>query len=131
MEYLGIWEKVYNPTFNYVEFDIIKSKAGLNNFRISVKELIKTNIMQQAIEEIKMQYPDEWLVLGNPVMDSYGQQALAGEVICHGGDKREVARRAHQLVEQYDSTIAFFNKTTVGSTRAVLASIRPLQPINQ
>ena len=44
LEYLGIWEKVYNPTFNYGEFAIIKSKSGLNNFKISVKEFAeKTN----------------------------------------------------------------------------------------
>jgi len=28
VEYLGIWENVYNPNFNYVEFDIIKNMAG-------------------------------------------------------------------------------------------------------
>jgi len=38
LEYLGIWESVNNPDFNYGEFAIIKSKAGLNNFKISVKE---------------------------------------------------------------------------------------------
>jgi len=38
LEFLGIWESVYNPNFNYGEFAIIKSKAGLNNFKISVKE---------------------------------------------------------------------------------------------
>ena len=38
VEFLGIWEKVYNPNFNPVEFDIIKSKAGLHNFRLSAKE---------------------------------------------------------------------------------------------
>src|SRR5665647_2938762 len=38
VEFLGIWESVYNPTFNYGEFAIIKSNAGLNNYRISVKE---------------------------------------------------------------------------------------------
>ncbi len=32
------WEKVNNPDFNYAEFDTIKSKAGLNNFRLSAKE---------------------------------------------------------------------------------------------
>ena len=41
LEFLGIWEKVNNPDFNYAEFDIIKSKAGLNNFRISTKECPK------------------------------------------------------------------------------------------
>lgn len=38
VEFLGTWEKVYNPEFNSAEFDIIKSKAGLNNFRLSAKE---------------------------------------------------------------------------------------------
>ena len=28
----------FNPGFNSVEFDIIKSLAGLNNFRLSAKE---------------------------------------------------------------------------------------------
>ncbi len=40
LEYIGIWEQVYNPNFNYGEFAIIKSKSGLNNFKISAKELI-------------------------------------------------------------------------------------------
>ena len=44
LEYIGIWEKVYNPSFNYGEFAIIKSQAGLNSFKISVKEFVeKTN----------------------------------------------------------------------------------------
>jgi hypothetical protein len=44
IEFLGIWEEVNNPTFNYVEFDIIKSKAGLHNYRLSAKEWMeKTN----------------------------------------------------------------------------------------
>jgi len=38
VEFLGIWEKVHNPVFNYGEFAIIKSQAGLNNYKISVKE---------------------------------------------------------------------------------------------
>ena len=44
IEFLGIWEKVNNPSFNYAEFDIIKSQAGLNNYRLSAKEwMTKTN----------------------------------------------------------------------------------------
>jgi len=44
VEYLGIWEKIYNPSFNYGEYAIITSKAGLNNYKISVKEWTnKTN----------------------------------------------------------------------------------------
>jgi hypothetical protein len=44
VEYLGIWESVYNPDFNYGEFAIIKSQAGLNNYKLSVKDWVeKTN----------------------------------------------------------------------------------------
>ena len=44
LEFLGIWERIYNPAFNYGEFAIIKSQAGLNRFRISVKEWVaRTN----------------------------------------------------------------------------------------
>jgi len=31
VEFLGVWERIYNPTFNYGEFAIIKSQAGLNS----------------------------------------------------------------------------------------------------
>jgi len=44
VEFLGIWESVHNPKFNYGEFAIIKSQAGLNSYKISVKEWVeKTN----------------------------------------------------------------------------------------
>ena len=44
VEFLGIWEKIHNPNFNYGEFAIIKSQAGLNSYKISVKEWVqKTN----------------------------------------------------------------------------------------
>ncbi len=44
VEFLGIGESVFNPGFNYGEFAIIKSQAGLNSYKISVKEWVeKTN----------------------------------------------------------------------------------------
>ena len=44
VEFLGIWEQLNNPDFNCVEFDIIKSQAGLNSYRLSAKEWMeKTN----------------------------------------------------------------------------------------
>jgi hypothetical protein len=44
VEFLGIWESVHNPGFNYGEFAVIKSQAGLNSYKISVKEwAAKTN----------------------------------------------------------------------------------------
>ncbi|MEN9401548.1 MAG: hypothetical protein RL091_251 [Verrucomicrobiota bacterium] len=44
VEFLGIWESVFNPAFNYGEFATIRSQAGLNSYKISVKEWVeKTN----------------------------------------------------------------------------------------
>lgn len=44
LEFIGIWEKVYNPGFNYGEFAIIRNQSGLNSFKISVKEFVaRTN----------------------------------------------------------------------------------------
>jgi len=44
IEFLGIWEGIYNPDFNYGEFAIIKSQAGLNSYKLSAKEWTeKTN----------------------------------------------------------------------------------------
>jgi len=41
VEFLGIWESVFNPDFNYGEFAAIKSQAGLNSYKISVKEWVE------------------------------------------------------------------------------------------
>jgi len=41
VEFLGVWERVHNPGFNYVEFDAIRIQAGLNSFRISVKDWVE------------------------------------------------------------------------------------------
>ena len=44
IEFLGIWEGMYNPNFNSPEFEGIKNIAGLNRFILSVKQWIeKTN----------------------------------------------------------------------------------------
>ena len=41
VEFIGIWESVHNPNFNWYEFDLIRKSAGLNNFNMSVEEWIK------------------------------------------------------------------------------------------
>ncbi|AEF85416.1 conserved hypothetical protein [Treponema primitia ZAS-2] len=41
LEYIGIWEQIHNPDFNYGEFAIIKGKSGLNSFKVSFKELVE------------------------------------------------------------------------------------------
>ncbi len=50
IEFLGIWEEIYNPDFNSPEFEGIKNQAGLNRFVLSVKQwsLKKGNIRDYA-----------------------------------------------------------------------------------
>jgi phage regulator Rha-like protein len=44
IEFLGIWEEMYNSDFNSLEFEGIKNEAGLNRFILSVKQWTeKTN----------------------------------------------------------------------------------------
>ena len=35
IEFLGLWEKINNPNFNHIEFDVFRSKAGLNSFYLT------------------------------------------------------------------------------------------------
>jgi hypothetical protein len=47
-------------------------------------EILEDNILDW--EDIKNQYPDEWVVLGNPIFD--GMKILKGTVLAHHPDKR-------------------------------------------
>ncbi len=40
IEFLGIWEEIYNSDFNSFEFEGIKNQAGLNRFFLSVKQWV-------------------------------------------------------------------------------------------
>ena len=35
IEFLGVWETLYNPNFNRVEFDPLLSESGKNSFTMS------------------------------------------------------------------------------------------------
>tara|TARA_R110002050_G_scaffold288245_1_gene440011 strand:+ start:26 stop:838 length:813 start_codon:yes stop_codon:yes gene_type:complete len=41
LEYLGVWEKINNETFNYPEFEVIGNDAGTNRFIMSVGQWIE------------------------------------------------------------------------------------------
>ena len=41
IEFLGIWEEMYNPDFNTPEFGGIMAEAGTNRFLLSVKQWIE------------------------------------------------------------------------------------------
>ena len=40
IEFLGVWESLYNPDFNRVEFDAFRNQAGLNSFVMTPQKWI-------------------------------------------------------------------------------------------
>jgi hypothetical protein len=51
IEYLGEWEALYNPDFNYTEFGVIEKDSGVNRFIMSVGQWI-VNILR-AIQPLR------------------------------------------------------------------------------
>lgn len=49
LEYLGIWEKINNPEFNYPEFGVIEQAAGTNRFIMSAGQWIQRTMAQGLI----------------------------------------------------------------------------------
>ena len=41
LEFLGLWEKLHNPDFKQVEFDLFRREAGLNAFTMSPTKWIE------------------------------------------------------------------------------------------
>lgn len=42
IDYLGLWESIYNPNFNRVGFEAVKNEAGRNRFTMSPSKWIKS-----------------------------------------------------------------------------------------
>ena len=55
-----------------------------------------------SIEEAKLLYPDEWLLLGNPISDKNGLHTLGGYILYHSKDKKEVCYLGREKTEGYD-----------------------------
>ena len=41
LEFLGLWERIHNPNFNYLEFEVIDHEAGHNSFVLTPKRWIE------------------------------------------------------------------------------------------
>ena len=89
----------------------------------SIEDSVTTLPERRSIDDIKKSYPDEWILLGNPVMDEYRQDILSGVVLYHSRDKREVAYLGRPRIEGYDKTAMFFNRVTPRPKRAAIVSI--------
>jgi hypothetical protein len=54
IEFLGIWEQIYNPAFKPIEFERFKSQAGLNSFSLSPKKWIENGINHGSLLMVAM-----------------------------------------------------------------------------
>jgi len=76
------------------------------------------------IEDIKRSYPDEWILLGNPVMEEHRADIISGIVLYHSSDKREVCYLGKPRIKGYKKTALFFNRVTPRQVkREVIASL--------
>jgi len=66
----------------------------------------------RSIDDIKKSFPDEWILLGNPVMDEYDRGILSGVVLYHSPDKRELSYRDKPLLKNYKMKALFYNRIT-------------------
>ena len=56
IEFLGVWEVMYNSDFNSPEFEGIKNQAGSNRFLLSVKQWVEKNKAQRYFERLDVLY---------------------------------------------------------------------------
>ena len=88
----------------------------------TVEKAVEFSEAPRSIEDIKASYPDEWILLGNPEKDEYFQ-TVAGVVLYHSPDKREVCYLGKPHIAGYNKTALFFNRVTPREKRSVIASI--------
>ncbi|GAB2560889.1 hypothetical protein [Spirosoma areae] len=67
-----------------------------------------------TFQSMKDLYPDEWVLIGNPVLtepDTIGSIAsklIAGVLLFHSTDKREVAQKAKDVRARFQQTACVF-----------------------
>lgn len=54
------------------------------------------------IKDIKQIYPNEWVLLGNPIMDEKKINVLSGIPLYHSQDKKEVCYIGRDKTSAYD-----------------------------
>jgi hypothetical protein len=70
--------------------------------------------MLLTIEEIKTQFPDQWVLIGNPELNnrttlgSIVSKLVRGFVLFASKDKREIAYKAKELKQGFSSTACIY-----------------------
>jgi NAD/NADP transhydrogenase beta subunit len=61
-----------------------------------------------SIDDIKIQFPDEWVLIGNPVKNDDGIDVISGVPIYHSKDKKEVCYIGREKTSGYDKITLFY-----------------------
>jgi hypothetical protein len=77
------------------------------------------------ISDIKKRYPDEWVLLGNPVMDNSRIEVFSGVPLYHSTDKREACLCGKPFATGYDSIKLVYTGTFV-PTRMITSIFKPV-----
>ncbi len=63
------------------------------------------------IDLIKKMYPDEWVLIGNPIMDEPELNVLSGIPILHSKDKKELYYLGKSKTDNYETiTVVYTGK---------------------
>ncbi len=63
------------------------------------------------LSDIKQLYPDEWVLLGNPIMDDSKINVLSGIPIYHSKDQKEVCYIGRDKTSDFDKITLIFTGT--------------------
>ena len=64
-----------------------------------------------GISVLKDMYPNEWILLGNPIMDETQMDVLEGVLLFHGKDKKEVCYMGRDKTENFDKITLIYTGT--------------------
>jgi len=64
-----------------------------------------------TIREIKSLYPDEWVLLGNPIMDESKIDVLSGIPLFHSKDKKEVCYIGRDKTSNFEKITLIYTGT--------------------
>jgi hypothetical protein len=64
-----------------------------------------------SINDIKERYPEEWVLVGNPIMDESKIDVLSGIPIYHSKDKKEVCYIGRDKTSDFDKITLIFTGT--------------------
>ena len=64
-----------------------------------------------TLAEIKTLFPDDWVLLGNPIMDDSKIEVLSGIPLFHSKDKKEVCYIGREKTKNFDKITLIYTGT--------------------